>query len=124
MAGEAVPAAEGAAEGQAQAAEGPVPMDEDALLQQALAMSMQVDQPEPAAQAAESSMAAAKQDEAMEDMDEELTRALQMSMQNHGDTAEPSGNAEQVLTRLGSCTANCRHELENAWHSFKPGGRN
>ena len=97
--GEAVPAAEGSTEGQAQASEGPVPMDEDALLQQALAMSMHVDQPEPAAEQPDTTMASAKQDEAMEDMDEELTRALQMSMQDHGDTsAEPSGNQQQVDT--------------------------
>lgn len=100
--GEAVPAAAGASEGQSQAADTPVPMDEDALLQQALAMSMQTDQREETAQPAAdtgSTMTAAKQDEAMEDMDEELHRALQMSMQDHGDTsAAPSGNMQQVLS--------------------------
>lgn len=95
---EAVPAA---AEGQSQAADTPVPMDEDALLQQALAMSMQTDQQEEKAQPATdtgSPMASAKQDEAMEDMDEELHRALQMSMQDHGDpSAAPTGDMQQVL---------------------------
>lgn len=98
--GEAVPAAAGASEGQSQAADTPVPMDEDALLQQALAMSMQTDQREERAQPAAdtgSTMTSAKQDEAMEDMDEELHHALQMSMQDHGDTsAAPSGNMQQV----------------------------
>ena len=87
---EPVPAAAGQTEGQPQPADTPVPMDEDALLQQALAMSMQVDQAEEAAQpAAEttSTIASAKQDEEMADMDEELHRALQMSMQDHGDTS-------------------------------------
>ncbi len=98
---DAVPAAAGQADGQPQSADAPVPMDEDALLQQALAMSMQVDQPEEAAAqpAADttSTMASAKQDEAMEDMDEELHRALQMSMQDHGDTSTaPAGNMQQV----------------------------
>lgn len=97
---ESVPAADGQAVGQPQSADAPVPMDEDALLQQALAMSMQVDQPEEAARPAAdttSTMAAAKQDEAMEDMDEELHRALQMSMQDHGDTsAALGGDLQQV----------------------------
>ena len=96
----AVPAAAGTSEGQSQAADTPVPMDEDALLQQALAMSMQTDQHEETAQPAadtSSAMASAKQDEAMEDMDEELHRALQMSMQDHGDTsAAPTGDMQQV----------------------------
>ncbi|DBA76028.1 TPA: hypothetical protein ACH3X2_008952 [Trebouxia sp. C0005] len=100
-ASEPVPAASGQTEGQPQSADTPVPMDEDALLQQALAMSMQVDQPEEAAQpAAEttSTIASAKQDEEMEDMDEELHRALQMSMQDHGDTsAAPGGDMQQIL---------------------------
>lgn len=103
-ASEPVPAASGQTEGQPQSADTPVPMDEDALLQQALAMSMQVDQPEEAAQpAAEttSTIASAKQDEEMEDMDEELHRALQMSMQDHGDTsAAPGGDMQQVTTCL------------------------
>ena len=97
---EAVPAAAGTSGGQSQAADTPVPMDEDALLQQALAMSMQTDQPEETAQPAANTggtMASAKQDEAMEDMDEELHRALQMSMQDHGDTsAAPTGDMQQV----------------------------
>lgn len=100
--GEAVPAAAGASEGQSQAADTPVPMDEDALLQQALAMSMQTDQREETAQPAADTgdtMSSAKQDEAMEDMDEDLHRALQMSMQDHGDTsAAPTGNMQQVLS--------------------------
>lgn len=101
-AGEAVPAADAPTQGQAQPSEGPVPMDEDALLQQALAMSMQVDQPEAASEQPATDMASAKQDEAMEDMDEELHRALQMSMQEHGDaSANPEGNAQQV-----QCTCN------------------
>lgn len=96
---EAVPAAEGSAQGQAQASEGPVPMDEDALLQQALAMSMQVDQPESAAEQPDTTMASAKQDEAMEDMDEELRTALQISMQDHGDTSAEA-SAQQVMSYI------------------------
>lgn len=96
---EAVPAANSHSEGQPQSTDTPVPMDEDALLQQALAMSMQTEQPEESAQpAADITMASAKQDETMEDMDEELHRALQMSMQDHGDTAAaPTGDMQQVL---------------------------
>ncbi len=85
---EPVPAAAGQTEGQPQSAVTPVPVDRNVPLQQALAISMQVDQPEEAAQpAAEttSTIASAKQDEEMEDMDEELHRALQMAMQDHGD---------------------------------------
>jgi len=88
---EPVPAAAGQTEGQPQSAfSPPVPVDRNVLLQQALARSMQVDQPEEAAQpAAEttSTIASAKQDEEKEDMDEELHHALQMSMQDHGDTS-------------------------------------
>ncbi len=64
---EPVPAAAGQSEGQPQSAfRPPVPVDRNVLLQQALARSMQVDQPEEAAQpAAEttSTIASAKQDE-------------------------------------------------------------
>lgn len=117
---EAVPTAAGSSEGQSQAADTPVPMDEDALLQQALAMSMQTDQPEETAQPAadtSSTLASAKQDEAMEDMDEELHRALQMSMQDHGDTAAaPTGDMQQVCVLLQGHTG-CRL-LENGQPHF------
>ena len=102
-----VPAADGQVEGQSQAADTPVPMDEDALLQQALAMSMQVDQPAETAQPdadTATTLASAKQDEAMEDMDEELHRALQMSMQDHGDTSSaPTGDMNQVSISSQPC---------------------
>ena len=54
---EAVPAAANQSDKQPQPADTAVPMDEDALLQQALAMSMQVDQPEQATQPAAQSAA-------------------------------------------------------------------
>ena len=82
---EPVPAAAGQTEGQPQSADTQVPTDRDVLLQQALAMSMQVDLPEEAAQPAAKTtnpIASAKQDEEMEDSDEELHRALQMSMRD------------------------------------------
>ncbi len=101
---EPVPAAAGQTEGQPQSADTPVPMNRNVLLQQALAMSMQVDQPEEAAQpAAETTntTASAKQDEELEDTDEEVHHALQMSMQDHGDTScAPSGDMHQVTKRF------------------------
>ncbi|KAK9822233.1 hypothetical protein WJX81_002953 [Elliptochloris bilobata] len=93
-AGSSAAAAEGAAGAAPVAAAGDEAeaMDEDALLQQALAMSMQADQSgggkAPAAAPAPAPAApAADQDMALDAADDELQRALQMSMAGEGEAS-------------------------------------
>ncbi|KAF6250705.1 26S proteasome non-ATPase regulatory subunit 4 [Scenedesmus sp. NREL 46B-D3] len=98
-------AAAAAAAGGAGAGAGDMELDEDALLQQALAMSMQVDEPAAAAgptPAAPSKPAAPSRDAAMPDgdLDDDLQKALALSMQEVVEPAAAAPDASAAIAGL------------------------